>query len=142
MKDGRVEQTGPPQAVYDHPTGRWVAEFLGAAEILPGTVAGDEVTCELGRFPAGGVAAGSVEVIVRPEHLLVTRDDDAGIAATVLDRAYYGHDQRLALELPSGRRIHSRLAGGALWHPGDRVHLRVDGPVTVLSADQAVSTPG
>jgi iron(III) transport system ATP-binding protein len=41
MRGGRVEQAGPPQEVYDHPANRWVAEFLGAAEVLPGTVAGD-----------------------------------------------------------------------------------------------------
>ena len=134
MRDGRVEQAGPPDEVYDRPCNRWVAEFLGAAEVLPGTVAGDEVDCELGRFPADGAPTGAAEVVIRPECLLVTADDDAPgtIPVTVTVRNYYGHDQLLGLELPSGRTVHTRLAGIAPWRPGDRAHVRVEGTVTVL----------
>ncbi len=131
MRDGRVEQAGVPQDVYDRPSSRWVAEFLGAAEVLPGTVAGAEVDCELGRFPADGQPPGAVEVVIRPECLLVSADAD-GVEVTVTGRSYYGHDQLLGLALPSGRTVHTRLPGVARWRPGDQVRVRVDGPVTVL----------
>jgi iron(III) transport system ATP-binding protein len=76
-------------------------------------------------------------VVIRPESLAVVgeagpTDGSPSIAATVTARAYYGHDQLLGLELPSGRRVHTRLSGAAHWQPGDRVHIRVEGPVTVL----------
>jgi iron(III) transport system ATP-binding protein len=144
MRDGRVEQAGPPHEVYDHPANRWVAEFLGAAEVLPATVDGGEVECELGRFPAAGAAAGPAEVVVRPEHLAVADEDPDGtcVLATVTDRAYYGHDQRLGLVLPSGRAIHTRQPGSAAWRPGDRVHVLVDGPITVLPVDGPSATTG
>ena len=37
LRDGRVVQTGSPEEVYDRPSSRWVAEFLGEADVLPGT---------------------------------------------------------------------------------------------------------
>ena len=36
MRDGAVEQIGSPEALYDHPVSRWVAEFVGTAEVLAG----------------------------------------------------------------------------------------------------------
>ncbi|MBN8897303.1 MAG: ABC transporter ATP-binding protein, partial [Rhodospirillales bacterium] len=36
MRDGRLAQVGAPDAVYEHPADRFVAEFLGAANILAG----------------------------------------------------------------------------------------------------------
>jgi iron(III) transport system ATP-binding protein len=41
MKDGHVEQTGKPLEIYDTPRTRFVADFIGAANILAGTKAGD-----------------------------------------------------------------------------------------------------
>lgn len=130
MRDGRVEQAGEPRELYDHPGSRWLAEFLGAAEVLPGTIDGDQVDCELGRFPANG-HSGAVEVVVRPERLVVSREQP-GVEVTVAERSYFGHDQLLGLTLPSGRTVQARLAGDADWQAGDRAHVRVTGPVTVL----------
>ncbi len=138
MREGRVEQSGPPQQIYDHPASRWAAEFLGAAEVLPGHVEAGLVECELGRFPANGTSPGEVEVVVRPEHLVVaTSDADAdGAPAVVLGRSYYGHDELVRVELPSGRVVRSRGRGGAGWTPGQAVRVLVDGPVTVLPAPE------
>lgn len=132
MRAGRVEQSGPPEAVYSRPASRWSAEFLGAADVVPGVAAGGSVTCELGRFPAAPELAGPVEVVVRPEAVAI--ELDAGVPATVVGRAFYGHDQLVRLELASGLVVQSRVGGTAGWRPGDEVHLRVAGPVSVLPA--------
>ncbi|MFP3899690.1 MAG: ABC transporter ATP-binding protein [Acidimicrobiia bacterium] len=136
MCEGRVEQAGPPEEVYAHPATGWVAEFLGAAEVLPGTAAGGLVDCDLGRFPAGSDVEGQVEVVVRPEVLAVASADDGAangaVPARVVGRTYYGHDQLVRLELASGRQVRSRTSGSVHWVPGDEVRVRVDGPVSVL----------
>ena len=68
MREGRIEQMGTPEEVYGRPASRWVAEFLGEADVLPGTVTDGWVECELARVPADpGLAAGDAEVLVRPE---------------------------------------------------------------------------
>jgi iron(III) transport system ATP-binding protein len=156
LRDGRVEQDGTPEEVYDHPTSRWAAEFLGAADVLPGTADGETIDCELGHLPADRALRGDVEVVVRPEHLAIspahapTGDgEDAGLAdgrapapdgavkARVVGRSYYGHDQLVRLELASGVRLRSRSTGTAPWCAGDEVLVWVAGPVSVLTTTPA-----
>ncbi|MDN5929795.1 MAG: ABC transporter ATP-binding protein, partial [Pseudonocardia sp.] len=47
MRDGRIEQVGSPEAVYAEPATRWVAEFLGDADVVPGIVTDGVVDSEL-----------------------------------------------------------------------------------------------
>ena len=147
MRDGRVEQAGSPEDVYDHPQTRWAAEFLGAADVLPGTADGEMIDCELGRLPADRPLSGAVDVVVRPERVAIGAAHgpvdggsgngaipDGAAKARVVGRSYYGHDQIVRLELPSGQRLRSRSHGSSPWHPGDEVRVWVAGPVSVLGA--------
>ena len=142
MRAGAVEQAGTPEDVYAHPATRWVAEFLGAADVVPGTASGGTVTCELGRFPAPAELAGAVDVVVRPEVVAIEaaggRDAPADAASgRVVSRSFYGHDQLVRVELASGVHLRSRTAGTASWQVGDDVRVWVAGPVTVHAADPA-----
>jgi iron(III) transport system ATP-binding protein len=153
MRDGVVEQVGPPAEVYARPAGRWVAEFLGAADVLPGQVTGGEVVCELGRFPADGAPDGDVEVVVRPESVVLHPAGDGhgggngngdrarSVPATVVGRSFYGHDQLVRVELGSGRQVQSRSLGHRRWAVGQDVVLVVDGPVSVLAAGSRATAP-
>jgi iron(III) transport system ATP-binding protein len=138
MRDGRVEQLGTPEEVYGRPASRWVAEFLGEADVLPGTAEGGWVACELGRVPAEDVIAGDAEVLVRPESVALSLGPAAGgrtqLEAVVVEREFFGHDQLVHVELPSGRRLRSRSLSYPVWHPGDRVRVQLDGPVNVYAA--------
>ena len=135
MRDGRIEQVGTPEEIYDRPSSRWLAEFLGDADVLPGTAREGVVDCELGRFGVPSELAGHVHVVIRPESVAIgsgpAREPHA--EALVVARSFYGHDQLVHLELPSGLRLRSRRLGFPAWHPGDRVRIWVDGPVTAVS---------
>ena len=135
MRDGRIEQVGSPQEIYERPRSRWVAEFLGEADVLPGTAAGGMVECELGCFGVGDGLAGTVEIVVRPEAVAIGGGSpSAGAArATVVDGAFFGHDHLVHLQLASGRRLRSRRLGAPAWHPGDEVDVWIDGPVSALT---------
>jgi iron(III) transport system ATP-binding protein len=137
MRDGRIEQIGTPEEVYERPASRWVAEFLGEAEVLPGEARGGTVECELGSLPADPELDGAAEVIVRPESIALGSGPAPGAAsarrATVMDRDFYGHDQMLHLQLESGLRVRCRRPGFPAWHPGDHVKVWIDGPVTVIA---------
>jgi iron(III) transport system ATP-binding protein len=134
MRAGRVVQVGTPEEIYERPGSRWLAEFLGEADVLPGTARGGVVECELGRFGAPAELTGAVEVVVRPESVAIgsgpAREPTA--QAVVVARSFYGHDQLVHLELPSGLRLRSRRLGFPAWHPGDRVRVWIDGPVSAL----------
>ena len=137
MRSGRIEQVGTPEEIYERPRSRWLAEFLGDADMLPGTAGGGVVECELGRFGAAPELAGSVQVVIRPESVAIgsgpAREPHA--EAVVVARSFYGHDQLVHLELPSGLRLRSRRLGFPAWHPGDRVRIWIDGPVSAIEPD-------
>ena len=137
MRDGRIVQVGPPEEVYGAPADRWVAEFLGEADVVTGTAEGGVADTELGRFPAAASLSGAVEVVVRPERVALAADDGDGAPARVVRRSYFGHDQLVHVELASGARLRSRTGGSAAWRPGDAVRVRVSGPVLVLAGQPA-----
>jgi iron(III) transport system ATP-binding protein len=135
LNAGRVAQAGSPEEVYERPGSRWVAEFLGEVDVLPGKAGGGVVECALGRFPAGPGLAGPVEVVIRPESVGVgyRAVREAGAEAVVLQRSFFGHDQLLHLELADGVRLRSRRLGFPAWHPGDHVRVWLDGPASALA---------
>jgi iron(III) transport system ATP-binding protein len=117
MIDGVVMQVGTPGEIYGHPVNRAVGEFVGAANVLPGSASDDKVECVLGRF-AAPASSGPVDVMFRAEALVVTED---GIPAEVVDIDYYGHDQMITVRLQSGEMLRLRL----LATPGVEIGKRV-----------------
>ena len=141
--EGRIEQVATPQEIYRRPASRALAEFVGDADFLPGRVEGSGVRTEVGLLaassetPAGGkVLVGSeVEVMLRPEMVrLASASDEAqgGPVAEVIEREYYGHDQLIAVRLPSGRTVRARLGPSDDFHLGDRVRLQVAGAAALF----------
>jgi iron(III) transport system ATP-binding protein len=136
MREGRIEQVGTPEEIYERPQSRWVAEFLGEADVIPGTASQGMVECELGRFGAAPELAGRVSVVIRPESVAIGSGPASGHAeGVVVARSFYGHDQLVHVELPSGLRLRSRRLGFPAWHPGDRVRIWIDGPVSAVQPD-------
>ena len=112
MSGGKVSQIGTPREVYDHPVNRFVADFVGETNFLPGTV-----TIEGGRpfFEITGGArvaapSGSVEgpstLMVRPEFAALRPLDrpaeDPGIAARIVNVAFLGDHTRITLTTAAG----------------------------------------
>jgi len=110
MNQGRIEQLGSPAELYERPRTAFVARFLGASNLLPGTVAGSGVV----RLDGGGevrIAADSlpesgtrVAVGIRPEKLAFgARDGRNRLAGTVIESAYVGVATQYIVDTPSGR---------------------------------------
>jgi multiple sugar transport system ATP-binding protein len=83
MNQGRVQQVGPPLAVYGDPANRFVAGFFGvpAMNFIDGELRGegDGLTFEapavrLGLKPRGSVTPCRATLGIRPEHVRLTRD--------------------------------------------------------------------
>ncbi|NQV07977.1 ABC transporter ATP-binding protein [bacterium] len=124
MRSGRVVQVADPGELYHRPSDCWVARFLGEAEFVLGTVSGGVVETALGRFPVAGQPDGSVEVMIRPEQVRLSRDDRG--TGRVVDREFYGHDQVVTIVLDDGRRLMSRSGPSPALAIGDRVSVEVD----------------
>ncbi|HEY3435762.1 MAG TPA: ABC transporter ATP-binding protein [Solirubrobacterales bacterium] len=138
VNEGKVEQVGTPEDVYSRPSTRWVAGFLGEIEVLPGKASNGTIECELGNLPNRDGLSGDVDVLVRPESLAIGTiepPDRRSQKATVLSRSFFGHDQLVELELPSGSVVKARRLGFPAWHPGDNVRIWIEGPADVLARD-------
>jgi putrescine transport system ATP-binding protein len=119
MRDGRLAQVGTPAEVYERPNSRYVAEFLGAANILgaivrdagPGRTRlelpgiGDVVAEGAAPAPPGSPAW----VALRPERLRLAPAEGGGgapqpnrVQGTIADRAYWGEALRHTVRLADG----------------------------------------
>jgi iron(III) transport system ATP-binding protein len=145
MKAGEVQQVGAPDEVYERPTSRFVATFMGDADFLSATVTDGRVECELGTVP-GAVAPdpheGRLEVMLRPHE--VTLLPDASSAARVERVEYHGPFTLHLVRLPSGRTVRSWTQHRVRHPVGAAVAVQVlPDAVPVLVAGEVVlpSTP-
>jgi iron(III) transport system ATP-binding protein len=123
MREGALVQTAAPEEIYYGPATRWAAEFVGAANVLPGTLSEGLVETLVGRFPApNGDEPGEVEVLVRPE-LLELAVDPAG-EGEVVCREFRGHDVFYRVRLADGTTVCSQRPSNESIPLGARVALR------------------
>jgi iron(III) transport system ATP-binding protein len=120
MNAGTIVQAGEPEELYFAPATRWAAEFVGAANLLAGRLAGGHVETAIGNFAANvGNGHAPVEVLVRPE-LLELRPDPTG-PAQVVGREFRGHDVFYRVRLDDGSELCSQRPSTERVALGDRV---------------------
>ncbi len=117
---GRLEQVGTPQQIYDTPATRFVAQFVGAANVLEGAVA-QRLT-------------GHAAALLRPERITLGAAAGARASGTVTEVQYFGSFTRLRVDL-GDTPLQADLgagaaagAGGAMGTvgSGSTVHLHWD----------------
>ncbi len=140
MSQGRVEQIGSPQEIYNAPSSVFVAGFIGSANLLPGTAVAREgnatiIELTMGtRVRAEGqqIEIGSpASVMLRPELLnpVMTDPGSGGLSATVTDVIFQGADIRLISDLADGTEVVSTVETDAdlpMLRPGDKIWLTWD----------------
>jgi len=130
MNAGVIEQHASPAEIYERPASRWVAEFVGDANLVEGDAHGARATTSLGEVELVEPCHGRRDVLVRPEHLRLV----AGSTATVELVEYYGHDHVVIVTLDDGRRFRARGPGAPHVERGQRVDLVADGSPAVAFA--------
>jgi spermidine/putrescine ABC transporter ATP-binding subunit len=111
MNHGRVEQLGPPRAIYEHPATRFVADFIGASTVLRGrAVASDRVMVAAATLhvTAGGALTpgAEVELAIRPERVrLATAAGDNVLDGRVEGLVYQGAQTEATVRLGDGQRL-------------------------------------
>ena len=136
MNAGRLQQLGTAEEIYARPANRFVADFIGEANFLPGTVVGGEGGTVrvriLGREmevsqPGADFSPGEeVEVVVRPEAVDVLPPGEGDVDAEVLFSHYTGSVVLYALRLPDGERLEVQVA-----NPQERGLLAVGAKVGI-----------
>ncbi|MEB1611644.1 sulfate/molybdate ABC transporter ATP-binding protein [Xanthomonas sp. CFBP 8151] len=124
LNRGRIEQLDTPAMIYDKPASPFVYSFVGAVNRIPGVLAQGQIQVAGHALPAAdtALAAGPVEVYVRPEDLV---PDDAGWPATVAWSQRSGARLRLRATLePAGNEIEVELpASAGSFQPGQQLLL-------------------
>lgn len=144
MNRGHYEQLGEPEELYERPTTRFVAGFLGVSNLLHGTTQGVDgaygtvkmADGTLIRTPAAALkATGKVSAGVRPEKIRLWEATDtvtAGhnhLVGTVVDASYIGVSTQYIVETAGGARVMvyeqniQRATKAELWARGDQVQL-------------------
>lgn len=148
MSEGRIEQLGTPEQIYDRPQSLFVAGFVGTANLFGGRLErdGDRFVVELsagGRLvlddPGPCSRVGPVTLSVRPEHLVFVPAGGGTLGATVELALPLGPSVVHELALDGGAKVKVTLArtGGHAWlSPGTRTGLAVapGAPVAVFQA--------
>ena len=143
MRHGRIDQIGPPEAVYESPATEFVAGFLGASNMLDGEVAGasngqttitlstgGSVTTKTDSVPPG---ISKVRVGVRPEKItIVPAEGEApanrnSVEGLLRMSTYIGVNYQYKVDGPGGHELTvyvQNLGGaGSQPHPGQKVRL-------------------
>jgi spermidine/putrescine transport system ATP-binding protein len=163
MNMGRYEQLGDPESLYERPTTRFVAGFLGVSNLLTGEVLGVDgryATVRLGpevtvRAPSALVGATStVDIGVRPEKIRLrapaeadaTPDGHNRLTGVVRDASYLGVSTQYQIEARGGARLTvyeqnvERATRSELWTPGEEVVLSWSPDHSFVVADPAAAT--
>ena len=127
MCDGVIVQQARPGELYEAPATRTVAEFLGDANFVRGEAAGRMASTPLGPIPLRKEISGEVEVLLRPEELLVHSGDEASVESV----EFFGHDAMYRIRAADGVCTLVRVLAVPEFRVGDRVSLKYSGRPTV-----------
>jgi spermidine/putrescine transport system ATP-binding protein len=137
MRQGRIAQVGTPRELYDRPASRYVADFIGETNLLPGIVVesgGGLATLRVGDAVLRGVSdaasapGAEAWLTVRPEAIRLIPGDAAPdghnlVAGSVTDAVYAGSTLRVHVTLPSGQRLVASVPSGTSVTLGGPVRL-------------------
>ena len=94
MREGHILQIGDPKRIYDEPANAFVADFIGESNILRGTMMKDELVSFAGHsFPCVDYGFGEnvpVDVVVRPEDIMLVGEDVGQLVGTVKSVLFKG----------------------------------------------------
>ncbi len=144
MNRGVIEQADTPVRVFESPSTRFVASFMGDAVFLPAHVHDALLTSEIGvvsTVPGWAGVDVDVEVVLRPHEVAIT--PDAGGIGLVVDVEYHGAFVLHTVRLPSDRLVQSWQPHSVRHPVGSRVAVSVVPGVTptLLVGDAAVTEP-
>ncbi len=137
MNHGEIVQVGTPSDIYEYPSSRFVADFIGSVNMFEGRLIEDEpdyvrvASPELGGtfHVSHGVSAApdaTVWVALRPEKIILSRErpdgsDDNRVSGVVSEVAYRGDQSIYLVRLAGGRQVRIAQPNSLRQGAGDRV---------------------
>ena len=130
MEAGHIRQVGTPDEIYESPTSRFAAEFIGSANMFEGKIEDDRADYVTIRSPSlelpiyvghgiSGFEGQAVVFAVRPEKVHISKDEPAQsrnkARGKIEDIAYFGSHSVFHVRLPSGFKVMANFANQQRW---------------------------
>jgi len=126
MQKGSIAQIGTPREIYFTPKNRFVAEFIGAANIIEAAVESGHLVLPGGRQPVGGVAImPAVVAMIRPETIQVVEAGRAPLSGIIDSVSFIGDRQRLVVSGASSKPLTVDAPNTIRAEAGERVGLSI-----------------
>jgi len=129
MNKGRIEQFAPPSDIYHRPATRFVATFVGEANVIKGRREKGIVRIAENQALASPGRDGAVEVMIRPEDIRVGRkgsDPEMTLPATLIDQVFQGSFLKLTFADAAGHQYIATQGDSArsrIFAPGETIDL-------------------
>ncbi len=126
MNGGRIQQIGDPKRIYDEPKNAFVADFIGESNIIPGVMKEDYTVEMLGVdfqcVDEGFAVNEPVDVVVRPEDVMIVGEDVGMLTGTVESVLFKGVHYEMMIDTGSMKwKVHST----SMQPAGSRVGLTI-----------------
>jgi len=126
MNNGEILQIGTPQDIYNEPANAFVADFIGESNIIDGVMRRDLYVEFAGRgfdcVDSGFAADESVQVVVRPEDIVVTQPDGGHIQGVVESSTFKGVHYEMTVDAAGFKWIiHSTVSS----EPGSHIGMKI-----------------
>src|SRR5262249_5159545 len=132
---GRLQQFGTPSEVYSKPANRLVADFMGHVNLLPAKI--ERVANGIGTLTVGALHLDAAlpadlkpgdepDIAVRPENVILRRDDNASVRGKVRDRTFLGNINEYVVTLDTGQAIRVQTHPNEHFAVGDEVGVAFD----------------
>jgi sulfate transport system ATP-binding protein len=132
MHEGKVEQVGSPEQIYDEPVTPFVAGFVGSANVLHGEVLDGHVRLGALRVPGAGhlEEGAAAAAYVRPHDVRIApgvpTDPFSNAKATVVRITSLGWLARVSLQLPDGQVIVAHIPQQELFGAKEQDEVWLD----------------
>jgi spermidine/putrescine transport system ATP-binding protein len=137
MNEGRVVQCDEPEDIYEHPSGEFVAGFIGTSNLMAGVVEDGRVRLANGErleipLPAEISRGDSVHLSVRPEKIALDEDIEEGMVTLegrIENRIYLGVSTQVTVSLGGDAQVVAldpatyRSDPEDRWEPGSSVKV-------------------
>jgi putative spermidine/putrescine transport system ATP-binding protein len=127
MQKGAIAQIGTPREIYFKPRNRFVAEFIGAANIVESPVEKGHLVLPGGRQPIGGSAnCESAVAMIRPETIGVVAVGRAPLSGVIDTVSFIGDRQRLVVSGASSKLLTVDASNTIKVRAGERIGLSIE----------------
>ena len=126
MQKGTIAQIGTPREIYFTPKNRFVAAFIGAANIVESAIENGHLVLPGGRQPVGeGANMAAAVAMIRPETIRVVEAGSAPLSGVIDSVSFIGDRQRLLVSGASDRPLAVDAPNTVEAMVGDRIGLSI-----------------